>query len=166
MRTPIIIAVAALVLSLAGPVLIPAADANTLTDADVQGFYAFDNKAATTLQNISEAVLASPGLGPGECLQDLANQLTLVVSEFKFVEAMAELEHGSPAGDTQAKPVLLLRANKFLSLLALDRKAISTTMDLRSCAAYRVVAVKGQEILRLCDEAGMLVGGISKKVGQ
>lgn len=160
MRTPIIIAVAALVL----PVLIPAAGANTLTDADVQGFYAFDNKAATTLQNISDAVQASPGLGPGECLQDLANQLTLVVSEFKFVEAMAELEHGSPAGDNQARPVLLLRADKFLSLLALDRKAISTTMDLRSCAAFRVVAVRGQEILRLCDEASVLVGAVVRKI--
>ncbi len=157
MRAPIIIGVAALV-------LIPAASANTLTDADVQGFYAFDDKAATTLQNISDAVQASPG--PGECLQDLANQLTLVVSEFKFVEAMAELEHGSPAGDTQAKPVLLLRANQFLSLLALDRKAISTTMGLRACAPFKVVAAKGQDILRLCDEAGVLVGGISKKISQ
>jgi hypothetical protein len=154
----------ALTLGLA--LLVPAASANTLTDADVQGFRAFDEKAATVLQEISDAAQASSGLPPGECLQDLANQLTFVVSEFKFVEALAELEHGSPASDMQVKTGLLLRADQFLSLLAQDRKAISTTMGLRSCAANRVVVAKGQEILRLCDEAGALVGAISKKLGR
>jgi hypothetical protein len=154
----------ALTLGLA--LLVPAASANTLTDADIQGFYAFDNKAASMLHDISDAARASAGLRPGECLQDLANQLTFVVSEFKFVEVMAELEHGSPAGDTQVKAVLLLRADKFLSLLALDRKAIGTTMGLRTCAVNGSVVAKGQEILRLCDEAGALVGAIGKKIGK
>ena len=153
----------ALTLGLA--LLVPAASANTLTDADIQGFYAFDNKAASMLHDISDAARASAGLRPGECLQDLANQLTFVVSEFKFVEALAELEHGSPAGDTQVKTGLLSRADQFLSLLAQDRKAISTTMGLRSCAANGVVVTKGREILRLCDEATSLVGAISKKIG-
>ena len=152
-------------LTLALALLVPAASANTLTDADVQGFHAFDEKAATTLQVIRDAAHASSGLPPGECLQDLANQLTFVVSEFKFVEALAELEHGSPAGDTQVKTGLLSRADQFLSLLAQDRKAISTTMGLRSCAANGVVVAKGREILRLCDEATSLVGAISKKIG-
>ena len=151
----------ALTLGLA--LLVPAASADTLTDADVQGFYAFDEKAATTLQVISDAARASPGLR--ECLQDLANQLTFVVSEFKFVEAMAELEHGSSADDTQVKTGLRLRADKFLSLLAQDRKAISTIMGLQSCAGNGVVVGKGREILRLCDEATSLVGAISKKIG-
>jgi hypothetical protein len=146
--------------------LVTAASASTLTDADVQGFYAFDKKAATMLQDISDAARASSGWRPGECLQDIANQLTFVISEFKFVEAMAELEQGSPAGDTQAKAVLLLRADKFLSLLPQDRKAVSTTMGLRSCAANGVVPAKGQEILRLCDEADALVAAISKKIGR
>ena len=154
----------ALTLGLA--LLVPAASADTLTDADVQGFYAFDEKAATILQEIRDAAHASSGVPPGECLQDLANQLTFVVSEFKFVEALAELEHGSPAGDTQVKAVLLLRADKFLSLLALDRKAIGTTMGLRTCAVNGSVVAKGQEILRLCDEAGALVGAIGKKIGK
>ena len=143
--------------------LVTAASANTLTDADVQGFYAFDQKAATLLQEISDAARA---LRPGGCLPDLANQLTFVVSEFKFVEAMAELERESPADNTQVKATLLLRADKFLSLLAQDRKAISTTMGLPSCAGNGVVAAKGQAILRLCDEAVALVGAISKKIGQ
>jgi hypothetical protein len=142
--------------------LVTTASANTLTDADVQGLYAFDQKAATLLQGISDAARASPGLR--ECLQDLANQLTFVVSEFKFVEAMAELEQGSPADDTQVKPTLLLRADKFLSFLVQDRKAISATMGLQSCAGNGVVAGKGQAILRLCDEAGALVVAISKKL--
>ena len=153
----------ALTLGLA--LLVPAASADTLTDADVQGFYAFDDKAAAILQEISDAAHASSGLPPGECLQDLANQLTFVVSEFKFVEALAELEHGSPADDTQVKTGLLSRADQFLSLLAQDRKAISTTMGLRSCAANGVVVTKGREILRLCDGATSLVGAISKKIG-
>ena len=152
----------ALALGLA--LLVTAASADTLTDADVQGFYAFDNKAATMLQDINDAARAPSGLRPGECLQNLANQLTFVVSEFKFVEALAELEHGSPAGDTQVKTGLLLRADRFLSLLAQDRKAISTTMGLRSCAGNGVVVAKGQEVLRLCDEAGALVGAIVKKL--
>jgi len=151
----------ALTLGLA--LLVPAASADTLTDADVQGFYAFDEKAATTLQVISDAARASSGLH--ECLQDLANQLTLVVSEFKFVEAMAELKHGSPTDDTQVNTALRLRANKFLSLLAQDRKVISTIMGLQSCAGNGVVVAKGREILRLCDEATSLVGAISKKIG-
>jgi hypothetical protein len=142
--------------------LVTTASANTLTDADVQGLYAFDEKAATLQQGISDAARASPGLR--ECLQDLANQLTFVVSEFKFVEAMAELEQGSPADDTEVKATLLLRAVKFLSLLVQDRKAISTTMGLQSCAGNGVVAAKGQQILRLCDEAGALVVAISKKL--
>jgi hypothetical protein len=146
--------------------LVPAASANTLTDADVQGFYAFDNKAATKLQDISDAARASAKLRPDECLQDLANQLTFVVSEFKFVEVMAELEHGSPASDTRVKTVLLSRADKFLSLLTLDRKAISTIMGLRSRAVNGMVVARGQEILRLWHEAGALVGTISKKIGQ
>jgi hypothetical protein len=136
--------------TLALALLVTAASANTLTDADVQGFHAFDEKAATMLQEISDA-RASSGLRPGECLQNLANQLTLVVSEFKFLETLAQLEQRSPAGDTQAQATLLLRADKFLSLLAQDRKAISTAM--RPCAANGVVAAKGQQILRLCDEA-------------
>ncbi len=144
--------------------LVTAAYANVLTDADVQGLYAFDKKAATMLQNISDAARASAG--SRECLQDLANQLSFVASEFKFVEAMAELERGSPADDTQVKATLLSRADKFLSLLAQDRSAISTTMGLRSCAANGVVPAKGQEILRLCSEAGALVGAISKKLGR
>ena len=151
----------ALTLGLA--LLVPAASANTLTDADVQGFYAFDEKAATTLQVISDAARASSGLR--ECLQDLANQLTLVVSEFKFVEVMAELEEGSPARDMQVNTALRLRADKFLSFSAQDRKAISTIMGLQSCAGNGVVVGKGREILRLCDEATSLVGAISKKIG-
>lgn len=143
--------------------LVTAASANTLTDADVQGFYAFDQKAATLLQEISDAARA---LRPGECLPDLANQLTFVVSEFKFVEAMAELEQESPADNTQVKATLLLRADKFLSLLAQDRKTISTTMGMPSCAGNGVVAAKGQAIIRLCNEAGALVGAISKKLGR
>ena len=130
-------------LTLALALLVPAASANTLTDADVEGFHAFDEKAATILREISDAAHASSGLPPGECLQDLANQLTFVVSEFKFVEVMAELEHGSPAGDTQVKAVLLLRADKFLSLLTLDRKAISTIMGLRSRAVNGMVVARG-----------------------
>jgi hypothetical protein len=141
--------------------LLTAANANTLTDADVQGFHAFDEKAATLLQEISDAGRA---LRPGGCLPGLANQLTFVVSEFKFVEAMAELEQGSPADDTQVRATLLLRADKFLSLLAQDRKAISTSMGLPSCAGNAVVAAKGQAILRLCDEAGALAGAIAKKL--
>jgi hypothetical protein len=78
---------------------------------------------------------------------------------------MAELEQESPADNTHVKATLLLRADKFLSLLAQDRKAISTTMGLPSCAGNGVVAGKGQAILRLCDEAGTLVGAISKKIG-
>jgi hypothetical protein len=143
--------------------LVTAASANILTDADVQGFLAFDGKAATVLQEIRDARTSS-GLLPGVCLQNLANQLSLVVSEFKFVETLAQLEQGSPADDTQAKAALLLRADKFLSLLAQDRKAISTSMGLPSCAGNAVVAAKGQAILRLCDEAGALVGAISKKL--
>ena len=153
------------VLAFGVALLATAASANTLTDADVQGFYAFDQKVTTMLQDI-DAARASSGLPPSECLQDLANQLTFVISEFKFVEAMAELEQGSPADDTQVKATLLLRADKFLSLLAQDRKAISTTMGLPSCAGNRVVAAKGQAILRLSDEAGALVGAISKKLGR
>ena len=146
--------------------LVTAASANILTDADVEGFRAFDEKAATLLQGISDAARAPSGLPPSECLQNLANQLTLVASEFKFVETLAQLEQGSPAGDIQAKAALLLRADKFLSLLPQDRKAISTTMGLRSCAGNGLVAGKGKEILRLCDEAGALVGAISKKLGR
>ena len=152
-------------LTLALALLVPAASANTLTDADVEGFHAFDEKAATILQEIRDAAHASSGVPPGECLQDLANQLTFVVSEFKFVEALAELEHGSPAGDTQVKTGLLSRADQFLSLLAQDRRAISTIMGLHSCAGNGVVVAKGREILRLCDEATSLVGAISKKIG-
>jgi hypothetical protein len=143
--------------------LVTAASANILTDADVQGFLAFDGKAATVLQEIRDARTSS-GLLPGVCLQNLANQLSLVVSEFKFVETLAQLEQESPADDTQAKAALLLRADKFLSLLPQDRKAISTAM--RSCAGNGVVAAKGQQILRLCDDASALVGAISKKLGR
>ena len=115
------------------------------------------------MQVISDAARASPGLR--ECLQDLANQLTFVVSEFKFVEVMAELEEGSPARDMQVNTALRLRADKFLSFSAQDRKAISTIMGLQSCAGNGVVVGKGREILRLCDEATSLVGAISKKIG-
>jgi hypothetical protein len=149
--------------TLALALLVTAASANTLTDADVQGFRAFDEKAATMLQEIRDARMSS-GLRPGECLQSLANQLTLVVSEFKFVETLAQVEQGSLAGDTQAKAALLLRADKFLSFLPQDRKAINTTMQY--CAGNAVVAAKGQQVLRLCDEAGALVGAIGRKLGR
>jgi hypothetical protein len=39
--------------------LVTAASANTLTDTDVQGFYAFDMKAGTMLQEIRDARTSS-----------------------------------------------------------------------------------------------------------
>ena len=136
-------------LAFALALLTTAGRANTLTDGDLQGLYAFDGKAATVLQGIRDARTSS-GLPANECLQNLTNQLTLVVAEFKFVETLAQSEQGSPSDDTQAKAALLLRADKFLLLMPQDRKAISTTMQ--SCAGNGLVAAKGQQILRLFDD--------------
>jgi hypothetical protein len=105
--------------TLALALLVTAASANTLSDGDLQGLYAFDGRAATVLQGIRDARTSSE-LPASECLQNLANQLTLVVSEFKFVETLAQLEQESPADDTQANAALLLRADKFLSFLPQD----------------------------------------------
>jgi hypothetical protein len=50
--------------TLALALLVTAANADTLTDADVQGFYAFDQKAVTMLQDITERCPYILGIAP------------------------------------------------------------------------------------------------------
>jgi hypothetical protein len=142
--------------------------ANVLVLDDLSGFYEFDEKSLTVLQDLAEAEKSA--LAPGstqtwDCLYNLYQSLELVKSDVAVVEALASLDTDMVnAADEQAVlNELADRLKTFLGTFALQRKAINGTMGQQGCRAG-VVAVKAQEILQLYTKLGSVVQAINSKV--
>jgi hypothetical protein len=146
--------------------LTTAASANTLSDADLQGFDAFDMKARVVLRDIVDTQRGDRASPANQCLGALFDNLEHVTEEIKIVEVLAGLEPAmvSPADDTKVTIELRARVEDFLRSLALERKLIN--QHITYCPSIGVITAKGQEILRLYDEVGALVGAIGKKLGR
>jgi hypothetical protein len=135
--------------------LITSAQANTFTHADVEGFEAFDQKILVLINDIPKGSTAS------DCVTVLTDTLYSAGLEIEAIEGLVGLETVmvDPADDFRVKLLLRLRLSAFLKTLAKDRTDINQTMG--HCAS---VAVKGQAVLSLFDEASTLVQAISEKI--
>ena len=142
--------------------------ANVLVFDDLSGFYEFDKKSLTVLQDLDDA--AKSALTPNstltsDCLNNLFQNLELTKSGVAVVEALASLDINMVnAADEQAVlNELADRLRSFLGIFAIQRQAINRTMGQQACRAG-VVAVKAQEILQLYTKLGSVVQAINSKV--
>lgn len=153
-------------LTLALALLATPTRATTLSEIDVKEFGAFNKKALVLMGDVIDT--GSPSVGsPAElCLEHLFSDLRFMFGEIKVVAVLAELEPGmfSAADDMRVTIKLRSEVRLFLQSLAVHQSFVNQTMGEGECAANGVVAVKSQEILRLYDEAGELVGAIAKKI--
>jgi hypothetical protein len=118
-------------------------------------------KARVVLRDIVDTQRGDRASPANQCLGALFDNL-----EHKIVEVLAGLEPAmvSPADDTKVTIELRARVEDFLGSLALERKLIN--QHITYCPSIGVITAKGQEILRLYDEVGALVGAIGKKLGR
>ena len=101
-----------------------------------------------------------------QCLANLNDNLTIVLGGFAVVSDLAKLVPLMVNPDDEAVLVSELRENikNFQQALANNRNSVNGFIGI--CGPSGVVAVKGQELLRLYDEAAALVEIISNKIGR
>jgi hypothetical protein len=135
--------------------------ANVLDVADVKGFEDFQEKADTLMHDI----VGASGPTTINCLMPLALSLQVIKKDIYtvLIPAMLEIAMVSPVDDMQVLTALRFQVPGFLKDLAAQRGFVDGLMG-GGCASSGVAAVKAQEVVRLFDQAALLVGPISKKV--
>jgi hypothetical protein len=129
--------------------------ANALTPEDQQRFENFLRKAQTVRQDVA-ASAGSCLLEPTNAfLDDMTSLYALVAIDVAMVDQRDEM---------MVQYYLQDEIRAFRGIIDDQEQLINQSLGV--CASSEAVAAKGQDLLRLLDDASSLVEGISRKLGR
>jgi hypothetical protein len=144
----------------------PPAKAKVFSQDDEQRFFEFSQRINHFVKDFAEDIINIGGRRP-ECLEDIATDADYLSTRINETYMLVSIAAAMRDSHDEEQVLIWLQSGDLPyapTILANQRRRINLAMAI--CSGNGMAAVKGQELLRLHDEAGSWLAWISKKIGR